>query len=544
MINTSNVIGLMNLLKNLSKNIIFAIIFLFGILYAKNSKQSRVDSLTVITVDSTSAGFVSDGKTNNAEAIQSAIDSLKKLGGGTLRFVNGKYLSGPFILTASNFTLEIDSSAAILASQNVHDYYLPGADTTKAPSKLQNFISADGISNLTLTGNGTIDGQGKPWWDTVRIAKSKKISLPLRPRLIQISHSKHILVTKIHLKNAPMFHLCFAYCYDINVNHIDIKAPANSPNTDGIDPGESHHIRISYCIINNGDDDIAVGASHFDPNWSGAASTDIIITHCKFYHGHGCSIGSYTVGGVDSMLVDSCTFDSTDNGFRIKSNRGRSGKIRNITYRNIKMNHVKNPIYLTAYYPHIPSQSDPKQSITSLTPYYHDITFQNIQSINSPYAGVIVGVPELLLNNIHLKNVSISAKQGLVIRNAVVDTTQVTINSTSTSAFIMEVNGYLNPLTSVVDKNVAKINSFSLSQNYPNPFNPGTEIEYSIPQQEYVTLKVFDITGKEIYTLVNREEPAGKHLVNFVAKDLASGIYFYRLNAGSYTAIHKMILLK
>lgn len=85
---------------------------------------------------------------------------------------------------------------------------------------------------------------------------------------------------------------------------------------------------------------------------------------------------------------------------------------------------------------------------------------------------------------------------------------------------------------------------FKLAQNYPNPFNPSTTIKYSIPSSEFVTLKVYDILGNEVSTLVNEEKPAGNYEVNFNALNLPSGAYFYRLQTGSLVETKKMILLK
>jgi hypothetical protein len=88
------------------------------------------------------------------------------------------------------------------------------------------------------------------------------------------------------------------------------------------------------------------------------------------------------------------------------------------------------------------------------------------------------------------------------------------------------------------------LGTFSLSQNYPNPFNPSTRINFSIPEASFITLKVYDVLGNEIATLVNEEKPAGNYEINFSAEGLTSGIYFYILTAGSFTQTMKMILLK
>ena len=103
---------------------------------------------------------------------------------------------------------------------------------------------------------------------------------------------------------------------------------------------------------------------------------------------------------------------------------------------------------------------------------------------------------------------------------------------------------YSNVLTGVENQTTEKPLEFKLDQNYPNPFNPSTTISYQIPSASYVTLKVYDILGKEVATLVNRQENMGEHSVIFNAKNLTSGIYFYKLQAGNYIAIKKLVLLK
>ncbi len=101
----------------------------------------------------------------------------------------------------------------------------------------------------------------------------------------------------------------------------------------------------------------------------------------------------------------------------------------------------------------------------------------------------------------------------------------------------------LDNLNSVLGQN-KKIIPFNLSQNYPNPFNPGTIIQYKLNSSQFVNLKVYDILGREITTLVNEEKPAGIYAVNFDGSKLPGGIYFYTMQAGNLTATKKFILLK
>jgi len=104
---------------------------------------------------------------------------------------------------------------------------------------------------------------------------------------------------------------------------------------------------------------------------------------------------------------------------------------------------------------------------------------------------------------------------------------------------------YVLPDTANQVKNeINKVSHFSLSQNFPNPFNPTTNIQYSTGMRQFVTLKVYDVLGNEVSTLVNEEKPAGSYLVEFYGSNLASGIYFYQLKAGNFTATKKLILLK
>lgn len=95
-----------------------------------------------------------------------------------------------------------------------------------------------------------------------------------------------------------------------------------------------------------------------------------------------------------------------------------------------------------------------------------------------------------------------------------------------------------------IEVEIISSNNFVLGQNYPNPFNPTTSIQYSIDRRQSVQLKVYDVLGNEIATLVNEEKPAGTYEIEFNGKDLASGVYFYRLKSGNYQAMKKMILLR
>jgi hypothetical protein len=102
---------------------------------------------------------------------------------------------------------------------------------------------------------------------------------------------------------------------------------------------------------------------------------------------------------------------------------------------------------------------------------------------------------------------------------------------------------YVDSLTYIIDNNI-RPNNFSLSQNYPNPFNPSTKIKYAVSSPQYATLKVYDVLGNEVATLLDEYKPAGKFEVEFDASGLPSGVYFYRIQSGNFIDTKKMLLLK
>jgi hypothetical protein len=110
---------------------------------------------------------------------------------------------------------------------------------------------------------------------------------------------------------------------------------------------------------------------------------------------------------------------------------------------------------------------------------------------------------------------------------------------------ILEIDSLFNEQPTFVNISNSNLRlAFELEQNYPNPFNPSTKINYSVPQLSQVQIKVFDVLGNEIETLVNEEKPAGTYELTWNAANLPSGVYFYRIQAGSFIDTKKMILLK
>jgi polygalacturonase len=360
----------------------------------------------------TDYGAVGDGKTLNTAAIQKTIDACSAAGGGTVLVPAGDFVFGPITL-ASSLNLHLDQGATLLISDDIATYPLRA-------KRYQDCITVAGMNShdIEISGPGVIDGQGKVWW-TAFIAdlKADQHTMPHRPYMTHLSGVTRLLVTGVTLQNSPMFHLAIENCTDVTIRGITIKAPFNAANTDGIDPSGWNYL-ITGCTIDTGDDDIAIkptrGRTPGDKNFT--------VTDCTFLHGHGMSIGGGSFNGVEDLIVSNCTFNGTDSAIRIKTGRGNAGLVQNLTYENLTISNVRNPIYINDYYPERNAPKDPSteqaEPVTERTPINKNITIRDVTITGCPNAGTIRGVPEMPVSDFSLINVNISAATGMKIYHA------------------------------------------------------------------------------------------------------------------------------
>jgi polygalacturonase len=362
-------------------------------------------------------GAKPDGTTKNTSAIQAAIDDCAKAGGGTVKLSGGVFLSGPIVIK-TNTTLDLDKGTTLLGSPDHADY--PGKTEFRAPGT-QSLVSATNAQNIAITGSGTIDGNGESWWAEARATHNAGVvgAVKFRPRLVVFDHCKHVRIEGVTIQNSPSWQVVPYYTDDTVIRNVRILAPQHSPNTDAIDPFSSSNMIIDHVYADVGDDNIAIKSGIINSPGPDDPSRNITITDCEFMHGHGLSIGSEIAGGANNIHAERIHFKGTDQAIRIKANRDRGNQVYNISFKDITMEDVRTSILISEYYPKVlPEGNVAAAPVTRLTPFFHDITIENVNSVKSGTAGVIVGLPESPVKNVVLKNINIAAEKGMTIAYA------------------------------------------------------------------------------------------------------------------------------
>ncbi|QHN02056.1 glycoside hydrolase family 28 protein [Granulicella sp. WH15] len=379
-----------------------------------------------VICDAHTYGAKGDGVTKDTAAIQRAIDTCSAKH-GVVKLAGGQFVSGPLTLK-SHVTLDIEKDAALLASVDRSDYK---AATLMRQPTIEPFLHVLNADEVTISGGGLIDGRGQVWWDYVKGVKDAGIlgNDHPRPMGLLIDHSKHFTMENVTFQNAGFWQVVPYYSEYLVFRNLRILAPQRgAPNTDGIDPFSSSHIVIDHYFASVGDDDIAIKSGAINSPGPDAPSTDITITDCAFESGHGLSIGSEVAGGVQHVHAERISFKGTDQGIRVKANRDRGADISDLSFKNITMDGVRTSILISEYYPKVmPEGEVAAASIGRLTPHFHDILIENVKSINSDWAGVVIGLPESPVIGLTLRNVSIEATKAMEIAYAKVKLEGVSI---------------------------------------------------------------------------------------------------------------------
>ncbi|KAF6139610.1 hypothetical protein GIB67_033614 [Kingdonia uniflora] len=358
-------------------------------------------------------GGVGDGVTSNTMAFRYAIDHLKRFQGGEtqLSVPRGRWLTGSFNLT-SNFTLFLEHGAVILGSQNPDEWPiiepLPsyGRGRERLGGRHISLIHGNALSNVIITGeNGTIDGQGRMWWD---LWWNKSLE-HTRGHLLELMNSHNVLIYNLTFLNSPFWTIHPVYCSNVVIKGMTILAPLNSPNTDGIDPDSSTYTCIEDCYIESGDDLVAIKSGWDQYGIKMARPSSHIIVRNISGTTPTCSgigIGSEMSGGISNILVEDLHIRDSAVGVRIKTDVGRGGYINNITITNITMERVKIPIRFSRGANDHPDQGWDPKALPSLK----GLSISNVVSFNTRKPPVLEGIEHAPFEGICMQNITL---QGL-----------------------------------------------------------------------------------------------------------------------------------
>jgi len=351
--------------------------------------------------------------------IQKAIDEAYKNGGGQIVVPPGVFVSGALFLK-DNIELHLSAGATLKFSDEQEDYPVVVSRWEGVVREVYaSCLYAEDAKNISITGFGTIDGNGEKWWHIFRNER-EKLAYP-RPKLISFDGCEHITIRDVSLINSPSWTLNPIRCHNVTIDNLTIINPSDSPNTDGIDPESCRNVRISNCHIDVGDDCIAIKAGTEDTA-ERISCENITITNCTMVHGHGAVVlGSEMSGDIRNVTISNCTFQDTDRGIRLKSRRGRGGVVEDIRIDNIVMDRVMCPFILNLYYFCGPKGKDKyvwdknPYPITKETPAFKRIHFSNITARNvHASAGFIYGLAEQYVSEITFNNIAISMAENAI----------------------------------------------------------------------------------------------------------------------------------
>ncbi|KEH18033.1 probable polygalacturonase At3g15720 [Medicago truncatula] len=285
-------------------------------------------------------GARGDGITDDLQAFVSAFSSACKAAGmSTLIIPAGK----KYMVSKANFSGPCSARVLIQLEGQI---VAPSRAASK--SKLY-WISVKYVNELTIDGNnkGGFHGGGRTWWQCPTCD---------RPKMLFFHSCNGLNVRNLRILNSPKSHVSVNMCNHSTFSHISINSAAASPNTDGFDISRSNNISIENSKIRSGDDCIAVNGGSFFIN----------ITRVTCGPGHGISIGSLGRNRLNDKVSDvhirNCTFIGTTNGARIKTVPGGSGYARQITFEQIILSNVKNPIIIDQGYKISPTDTSVKVS--------------------------------------------------------------------------------------------------------------------------------------------------------------------------------------
>ncbi len=285
-------------------------------------------------------GAKADGKSDDALALQKAIDTCSKAGGGRVLLPQGTYYSSSLILKP-HVNLHLEKGALLKASSDLQSYFKPNEDkkddgvnrvgtpVTLKPSYV--FIYAKDADEISISGEGVIDGNCYAFVKRVSPYYVTGDFYP-RPTLIYVEHCKHITFKDVILQNSPFWTLHPAGCDDVLIQNLRILNPLNVANSDGIDPDHSSNVRILGCHVTCADDCICLKSSR--GNMEYGPTENVVIADCTLISTSAAlKIGTEGTGDFKNVLVHDCVISASNRGISIQIRDG--GNVSNVRFHDL-----------------------------------------------------------------------------------------------------------------------------------------------------------------------------------------------------------------
>lgn len=398
-------------------------------------QQATPPNIPDNTVKLTDFGAIGNGIALNTEAFRKAISTLANKGGGHLIVPAGIWLTGPISLK-DNIDLHIERNGVIMAASD-RSLFIK-TENGKAQAKNSPLITASKRQDISITGEGAIDGNGALWrpvkrskvsdveWSDYKAlggteAEGGKLWFPfglknhdnfaetaakqesMRNHLIRLTDCKNVLISGVTIQNSPKFHLIPTRCENVIIDGVSIHCPWNAQNGDAIDISSCQRVLIVNNTIDAGDDGICMKAGAGENGVEAGPCSDILIQDNTVYRAHGgFVIGSEFSGGMRNIVVRNNRFSGTDTGLRFKSNQGRGGKTENIFISDIIMTDIRGEaiIFECTYFDNKVNADKKKNAKIEVkeapfTPDFTDIHIKNIVCRGTKTAVKAHGLPGL-----------------------------------------------------------------------------------------------------------------------------------------------------